>query len=78
MVKAPKSTCQPGVKIRELRRAAGLTQKELAEAAGLSTNFIGYVERGVRKPSLDTLERIAQALGVALNDLFESSNDEGR
>ena len=78
MMKTPRSTCQPGVKIRELRKAKGWTQKQLAKAVGVSTNFIGYVERGVRKPSLDTLERIARALGVATKDLFESLDDEDR
>ena len=59
-----------GVKIRTLRRLAGLTQKQLAEAAEVSTNFIGYVERGQRAISIKTLERIAQALNVKLKDFF--------
>ena len=78
MMKTPRSTCQLGVKIRELRKAKGWTQEQLAKAVGVSTNFIGYVERGVRKPSLNTLERIARALGVATKDLFESLDDEDR
>jgi len=65
-----------GVKIRILRKAAGLTQEQLAEAADVSVNFIGYVERGQRAPSIKTLEWIAQALKVAPKDLFEFSEDE--
>ena len=65
-----------GVKIRMLRKAAGLTQNQLAEAADMSVNFIGYVERGQRAPSIQTLERIAQALNVAPKALFEFSEDE--
>ena len=65
-----------GVKIRILRKAAGLTQEQLAEAADVSVNFIGYVERGQRAPSIRTLERIAQALKVAPKELFEFSEDE--
>ena len=60
-----------GVKIRALRKVAGLTQEQLAEAANVSTNFIGYVERGQRALSIKTLERIAQALDVTPKDMFE-------
>ncbi len=62
-----------GVKIRTLRKAAGLTQEQLAEAADVSTNFIGYVERGQRALSIKTLERIARPLNVIPKDLFEFS-----
>ena len=57
---------------------AGLTQEQLAEAADVSTNFIGYVERGQRALSIKTLERIARALGVAPKDMFEFLEDEVR
>ena len=60
-----------GEKIRTLRKVAGLTQEQLAEAANVSTNFIGYVERGQRALSIKTLERIAQALNVTPKDMFE-------
>lgn len=62
---------QIGVKIRTLRKRAGLTQEQLAKAAGVSTNFIGYIERGERTLSIQTLERIAQVLEVIPRDLFE-------
>ena len=65
-----------GVRIRTLRKAAGLTQEQLAEAADISVNFIGYVERGQRAPSIQTLERIAQGLSVHPKDLFEFLEDE--
>lgn len=70
MPKTQSLNCQLGVKIRTLRKAAGLTQKQLAEAAEVSTNFIGYVERGQRAISIKTLERIAQALNVTPKDFF--------
>lgn len=59
-----------GLRIREVRRQAGLTQSELAEKASLSLNFIGTVERGRNVPSLMTLFRIARSLGVTVSDLF--------
>lgn len=61
-----------GKKIRELRKQKGYTQAELAELVDLSTNFIGYLERGKQLPSLKTLEKIAQALGITIGYLFYS------
>lgn len=59
-----------GLRIREVRKAKGLSQSELAERASLSLNFIGLVERGMTSPSLTTLSRIARSLGVPVADLF--------
>ena len=53
-----------GKRIRALRRQAGLTQEQLARATGMSPSFIGHIERGTRKVSLDTLTEVAKALGV--------------
>ena len=44
-----------GRRVRALRRAAHLTQEELAEQVGISASFMGHVERGSRVASLDTL-----------------------
>ena len=65
-----------GVRIRTLRKAAGLTQEQLAETSDISVNFIGYVERGQRAPSIKTLERIARGLNVRPKDLFDFLEDE--
>ena len=58
-----------GSRIRELRRARGLTQESLGERAGLSYKFIGEVERGMANPTLDTLASIAMALDVDVPEL---------
>jgi len=58
-----------GSRIRELRRARGLTQESLGERAGLSYKFIGEVERGMANPTLDTLAGIATALDVDVPEL---------
>ena len=76
MVKTQSLAYKLGVRIRTLRKAAGLTQEQLAEVADVSVNFIGYVERGQRAPSIKTLEQIAQALNVRPKDLFEFLEDE--
>ena len=59
-----------GTRLRELRVAAGLTQAELAERAGVSVNFISLVERGLKSPTLSTMERLAAALKVPIIELF--------
>ena len=48
-----------------------LTQAQLADKAGLSTNFIALLENGKRSASVDTLFRISQVLKVELKELFD-------
>lgn len=56
--------------VRALREAAGLSQRELAEEAGVSLRTIRYLEsRGVRNALVGTLEKVAGALGVTILDL---------
>ena len=58
-----------GERLRDLRRAAGLTQEELASRAGLSPGAVGTLERGVRsRPYPHTVRALADALGVAEED----------
>ncbi len=59
-----------GERIRNLRKAGGITQEELGEKAGLNYKFIGELERGRVNVSLDSLGVIAEALGVRIGDLF--------
>jgi transcriptional regulator with XRE-family HTH domain len=58
-----------GPKIRELRQAAGLTQEDLAHEASISTSTLSRIERGAFQPRLDTLGKLAQALGVPAANL---------
>jgi DNA-binding XRE family transcriptional regulator len=57
--------------IRELRKLAGLNQVELAKKVGVTNNAISQIENGLRKGSIETLRKIALALNVSLDDLFE-------
>lgn len=59
-----------GQRIRELRKQAGLTQEGLAEKAGMDFTSIGAAERGSRNLSLRSLARVAEALGVPLEEIF--------
>jgi len=56
-----------GKKIKQERETLKLTQKELAQRAGIDFRFLGNIERGVSKPSLDTIVKIAQALDMPLD-----------
>lgn len=55
--------------IRQLRRAADLTQQQLADRAGLDGVTISRYERGLVTPSGPALQRIAEALGVDANEI---------
>jgi len=61
---------QFGKRLRTLREAAGKSQGELADKAGLSRVFVNQLEAGNRDPSLSTLTRLARALGVKLEALI--------
>ena len=60
-----------GKRLQTLRRPAGLTQEQLAEATEISVDFISLVERGINAPSFDNLEKLARALGVSYQELFD-------
>jgi transcriptional regulator with XRE-family HTH domain len=61
---------QLGKRIRDWRTRRGLTQEELAHRAGLDYSYINQIENGRRNPSVQTIDRIARALGVTANDLL--------
>ena len=58
-------------RLKALRIEKQMTQEDLARAAGVSTAFISSVERGINSPSFSTLESIAEALDVPVQDLFD-------
>jgi len=59
-----------GKRIREIREKIGVTQEKLAFKAKISPSFLSHVERGTKKASLETMKRIADALGVPVQSLF--------
>ncbi|PKM79858.1 MAG: XRE family transcriptional regulator [Firmicutes bacterium HGW-Firmicutes-14] len=62
-----------GERIRNERLSLEITQEVLAEKAGISVSFLGQVERGERKPSLETVVNIANSLGVTVDFLLADS-----
>ena len=59
-----------GQRIKELRQRLDWSQETLAERAGLDTTYVSGIERGQRNPGLNTLNRLARALGVTLPALL--------
>lgn len=60
-----------GQRIRSYRIQNGLSQEKLAELAGCHPTYIGQLERGEKNATLESVERIAAALGISLSKLFE-------
>lgn len=67
-----------GRRIRMQRRLNGMTQEQMSERADISLSFYGHIERGTRKPSLETLVIIANVLGVSTDMLLQDSLREDR
>lgn len=65
-----------GAKIRTARRSSKITQEQLAEICGLSTSYIGHIERGSRIPSLETLCKISSTLNISLDYMLLDSLPE--
>lgn len=70
-VPAPKKV---GLRIARLRAERKMSQRELAEAAGITEQALSRIENGLRAPRVDTVRRLAEALRVALGDVL----DEGK
>ena len=60
-----------GMRIKELRKIRGLSQEALAEKIGIDPKHLSRIEVGKSYPSLDTLEKTANALQVEIKDFFE-------
>jgi transcriptional regulator with XRE-family HTH domain len=59
-----------GRNVKKLRLNKGLTQEQLAFAAGIDLTYVGGIERGKRNPSLLVMARIADALSAPLHKLI--------
>lgn len=56
--------------IRQLRKAAGLTMKELGKIVGMSESTISLYERGIHEPDIQTMGRLADALNVTVDKML--------
>ena len=61
---------QFGRRVQQLRKTAGLSQDQLGQRAGANGKVVGEIERGVRNPTLETVERLLKALGAEPYEAF--------
>jgi len=64
-----------GRRVKQQRIMAELTQEELAEKAGVSCSFIGHIERGEKKASIETLVCLCNAMKISPTVLLQESLD---
>jgi len=65
-----------GSQIKKLRKKRNLSLRSLAEESGLSANAISLIERGHNSATISSLEAIAKALGVSVQDLFHTEHQD--
>src|SRR5205807_485434 len=64
-----------GVRLRELREKAGLSQSGLAEGAGVPIDSIQNWEQGRTRPRIEALGKLARALGVTVDELLQEQDE---
>ena len=70
MEKKQKILLKFGNRVRDLRKAKGLSQEAFASLCGLDRTYISGIERGVRNVSLANISLVANALGISLAELM--------
>ena len=60
-----------GLRVNELRLAAGMSQEAFADKCGFARSYMSRIERGGANPSLDAIETLAVGLRVDVRELFE-------
>lgn len=58
-------------RVRVLRKARGWSQEELAERAHIHRTFVSQIERATKSSTIDTVEKIARALGTTCGELLD-------
>lgn len=64
-----------GQNVRRVRKERGLSQEALADEVGLAVTYVGQIERGVRNPTLDVVERFAAVLSTEALALLRPEED---
>lgn len=75
MANAKAYSQEVGLKLRHFRNERGMSQEQVAFSSGLNTNSVGMIERGVKSPTIVTLKRICDSLGISLAELFLYESD---
>ena len=63
-------TLKVGARIRQLRKQKGYTKEQLAFESNMHPAQIGHIERGTQSSTVDTLEKIINALDISIQDFF--------
>ncbi len=66
-----------GNRVREYRSLRGLSQEQLALRANINVSFLGQIERGGKKPTIDTIDKLLTALDVKYAEFFDFDSDAG-
>jgi len=75
----PESLIREAVRILVARRkAAEMTVYELSQRCGVTQHAIGYIEKETRRPTLESLAKISQGLGMQLSELFAEAEQNIR
>ena len=72
----PKIYTKIAHRIVTLRKEQGISQERLAAEAKINRAHMGHIEQGKKRPTVETLEKIAYALHVSLIDLFQVNNPQ--
>ena len=67
----PEIKARLGARIRQRRKAQGLTQEKLGMMVGIDRSYIVSIERGGRNITLETMVRISEGLGTTLSELLD-------
>ncbi len=67
-----------GKRIRILRKLNNQKLLNISQLTGLSQPFISEIERGIKAPSIETLEKICTALGITLAEFFTDTQEQNR
>jgi transcriptional regulator with XRE-family HTH domain len=60
-----------GMRLAQLRKEKGFTQRDFADNVGISQRMIAYYEKHVKRPPLEKLEGIARALNITIDELLD-------
>ena len=66
-----------GERLKALRKARGLSKNRLAQLAGISQTHISDIEAGKKNPTVETLRRICDALGISLIEFLDDTKEPG-
>lgn len=59
-----------GENVKHYRNLIGISQETLAEKSGITYQYIGKIERGIAKPTIEVLNAIAEAMNIGVFELF--------